>query len=363
MPRVTPDPHSPGWSPWSLGVLAAVACFWLVIAVLSAASTAAIAARSVAASAERFGVALGEAVLACAVFALLTPFALRAGQRWSFGGRRRRGAVAIHLVFAMLYWVSSSSALVLLTRVLTGGSATIGSVAASSAFAALLAYLVTVGAAHFVDTWQRLRVEERRRASMALELSRAQFQALTGHLRPHFLFNALNGIATLIGRDNAAASRAVLDLAHLLRLSLERSHETEVTLADEIAVCRAYLSIMALRVGDRLRVRWETPDDVLAARVPQLLVLPLVENAMKHGIMRDEDAGVLTIEARRADDQLVIAVTDDGPGPPVDVVEGFGLQISRTRLERHYGRGYELCLTTHAPRGARASVRLPLHSE
>lgn len=361
MPRVAPDPHSPGWSPWSLGVLAAIACFWLVIAVLSAASTAAVAARSVAASAERFGVALVEAMLACAVFALLTPFALRAGQRWSFAGRRRQ-AVAIHLVFATLYWVSSSAALVLLTT-LTGGSATIGSVAASSAFAALLAYLVTVGAAHFVDTWQRLRVEERRRANMALELARAQFQALTGHLRPHFLFNALNGIATLIGRDSAAASRAVLDLAHLLRLSLERSHDTEVTLADEIAVCRAYLSIMALRVGDRLRVRWETPDDVLAARVPQLLVLPLVENAMKHGIMRDEDAGVLTIEARRTDDQLIIAVTDDGPGPPVDVVEGFGLQISRTRLERHYGRRYELCLAAHTPRGARASVRLPLRSE
>jgi two-component system, LytTR family, sensor kinase len=349
------------WSPWRRRSLLLTAGVWTAIAVLSAGNTVASRARS--GVALEIGESLVDAGLACAVFAILTPFALSAGQRWPVRIDGMAQALVRHAALAVVYCLASA--------MITAGAATllgdaqplaIGDVLATSTFGALVAYAATVGVAQFVDTALDLRNQERQRAALAVELSQAQLHALTGQLRPHFLFNALNAISTLIRRDAAAAERLVLDLGRLLRMSLDRTDQPEITLKEEIEFVRAYLSVMSARIGERLHVECDVPTELSAARVPQLLVLPLVENALKHGITRDVEAGELVVAAARSGDRLRITVTDDGPGPPSDFVEGFGIAATRNRLFHHFGTDHEFRLTLRVPHGAVATVVLPLRT-
>ena len=347
------------WSPWDRRSLLVIAGVWTTIALLSAGSTAAARARSGASA--RIAESLLEAGLACAIFAALTPFALRAGQLLPM---RAEGAVrrlATHSGLALAYW-ALCAALTMVAAPLSSDAQPlqIADAITSTAFGALLTYAVTVGVAQFTDTSLRLRNQERQRSSLALELSQAQMRALTGQLRPHFLFNALNALSALIRKDPVAAERLVLDLGRLLRMSLDRNDRPEVMLSDEIAFVQAYLSVMRARIGDRLGVEYEVPADLLPARVPQLLILPLVENALKHGITRAPDSGQLTIAASRAGDRLRISVTDDGPGPPDELIEGFGISATRSRLSHHFGADQDFRLAPVAPHGATATIDLPL---
>lgn len=338
------------WSPWSGRSIAIASTVWAVIAFLSGAST--IAARVRVGAPPRVGDALGEAGIVCATFALLTPLALAAGRRWPVHrlGARAFGA---HCAMALLYWVVSATLSFVGTRLLLPSAAPLAGVLTSSAFGAVLAYVATVGIARLIDAAAEVRERER-------QLAGARIHALTGQLRPHFLFNALNAVATLIPRDPAAAQRLVLDLSKLLRMSLERGGDGNVTLADEIALIEAYLAVMRARIGDRLSVTWSVPQDLLGAQVPQLLMLPLVENALKHGITRREDAGALAVRAAREGEHIRLTVTDDGPGPSAAPVDGFGFAATRDRLERQFADDFELALRVAEPRGAEATVRLPL---
>jgi two-component system, LytTR family, sensor kinase len=347
-----------GWSAWTAQSLVVILGFWTIVALLSAGTTLAARARSGATISITESIA--EAAIACAVFALLTPLTLEAARRWPLT-RESSAPLTLHVALALLYWGTSSSILAGMTRVMNPGNAiTLADVLTSSAFGSLLAYAVTVGVSQFINTGVRLGQEERQRTELALELSQAKFHALTGQLRPHFIFNALNAVATLIPRDPAAAEQLVIELSKLLRMSLDRNGDAEVALADEVAFIKAYLSVMSARIGDRLRVTWAVPDDLLTASVPQLLVLPLVENALKHGIGGMPDAGGVSIAAASDGSNLQISVVDDGPGPPAEVVEGFGLSTTRARLMRHFGPNYTLELARNQPRGAKATVNLPM---
>jgi two-component system LytT family sensor kinase len=173
-------------------------------------------------------------------------------------------------------------------------------------------------------------------------------------LNPHFLFNALHSAAMLTMIDPEGTHRVLVQLSALLRTTLDRSSAAEVPLSEEIDFVDRYLAIERIRFQDRLRVDIGADDDALSAIVPNLILQPLVENAVRHGIARRTDAGDLTIRAVRRGGLLVVEVEDDGPGLPPGWTftppegSGVGLTNVRSRLERLYGSQGRLELLTPA---------------
>ncbi|MCA0375773.1 MAG: histidine kinase [Gemmatimonadetes bacterium] len=224
------------------------------------------------------------------------------------------------------------------------------------------AVVVAQLATRWYAQWQAERIEA---ARLGEDLAQAHLRALQAQLNPHFLFNALNSIVTLIGRDPALAQQLVVRLADLLRATLKAGELQEVPLAQELEVTRRYLDIEQVRFADRLRVVW--PHDPPAALVPAFALQPLVENALLHGIARQAGPGVIDIGARIAPaaegDQLVLTVRDTGPGlraPSASRGTGTGLANLRARLARLYGDASLLALHDRAEGGTEAVLRLPL---
>jgi two-component system LytT family sensor kinase len=205
--------------------------------------------------------------------------------------------------------------------------------------------------------------EARDRQLKALELEsllhQAQLQALRSQLNPHFLFNALHSIAELVHDDPKLAEKLIVRLGELLRQVLQSSTLQEVPLADELDFVRGYVDIEQMRLGERLRVEWTVPPELLAARVPSLILQPLVENAIQHGIAPTSRPGVLTIGARREDQSLVLEIRDTGPGMAQanERRPGIGLSNTSARLQRLYGDRQKLELI--GDDGLLVIVRIP----
>jgi len=217
-----------------------------------------------------------------------------------------------------------------------------------------------------VKSYQDVQTERERALAAEGEAHRARLQALRYQLNPHFLFNTLNAVSTLIvERENAAAERMVARLSDFLRLTLESDSDVEVPLADELDFARRYLEIEQIRFGDRLSVVEDVEPAALSARVPPLLLQPLVENAVQHGIMPREDGGTLRIEARRVGQHLLLRISDDGPGPPgpADAGSGVGLSNTRARLESLYGDEHRFALERADGGGCVARVEIPFHTD
>ena len=209
-----------------------------------------------------------------------------------------------------------------------------------------------------------LRDERERALRAEAHAHRARLQALRYQLNPHFLFNALNGVSTLV---TEARTREATDmLAHLsdfLRLTLEADDASEVALADEIEFVRRYLDIEQARFGDRLAVRIDVAPETLGAAVPAHAFQPLVENAVKYAVAPRRDGGSITIEATRDGDTLVVAIVDDGPGltPGDGPASGLGVGLGnvRDRLQELYGADGHLVLDETTGGGLRATMRFP----
>jgi len=210
---------------------------------------------------------------------------------------------------------------------------------------------------------------ERERALAAEGLAHeARLQALRYQINPHFLFNTLNAISTLVAEHkNRDAERMIARLSDFLRLTLESDGTPEVPLAEEMAFVRQYLDIQQIRFGDRLTVVDDVDAETLSARVPPLILQPLVENAVRHAIMPREAGGRLTIEARRVDDRLHLRVADDGPGPPdADALaqsSGVGLANVQQRLDALYGDDHRFRLDRADGGGCVISIALPFHTD
>ncbi len=191
------------------------------------------------------------------------------------------------------------------------------------------------------------------------QLARAELAALRAHLHPHFLFNALHSVGALVrARDHDGAILVIAELSDLLRALLARGAPEEVPLREEIAFLRRYLGIEQVRFSDRLRVEWRIAAEAEDAAVPRLLLQPLAENAVRHGIARSSVAGRITISAFRDGDRVVIAVTDDGPGPN-GAAPGLGLSATRARLLHACGKAATLSLGRAPEGGAVAAIQLP----
>jgi two-component system, LytTR family, sensor kinase len=182
-----------------------------------------------------------------------------------------------------------------------------------------------------------LREESRRRSRLEADLVRAELEILKLQLQPHFLFNTLQSIAVLVKKDPDAAVRVTRDLAALLRVALRRSGQI-TTLAAELELVRHYLDIEQVRFGDRLQIVWDVAEDAMSCSVPELMLQPIVENAVRHGATQRTDGGTVTIRARRAG-RLILEVADDGP-PFASDDERIGLGATRTRLRNLYGDGH-----------------------
>ena len=205
---------------------------------------------------------------------------------------------------------------------------------------------------------------ERRRAAEAQqsELS-AKLALLQAQIEPHFLFNTLANAQSVIDSDPQTAKRILDNLNQYLRVTLGRTRRASSTLADEVGVITALLAISALRLGDRLRYSINVPDPLKAAELPPLLLQPLVENALKHGIEPAVNGGEIHVEAREEDNALCLRVTDTGVGLNAGSPEGVGLANVRARLNSLYGDRGRLALYNNAPHGVIAEITMPLHQQ
>ncbi len=206
-------------------------------------------------------------------------------------------------------------------------------------------------------------LQERRLRQALAEKERvdAQLRMLQAQIEPHFLFNTLANLSVLIRSDPERAERLLADLIAYLRATLQRTREAESTLGDEIELLRRYLDILGLRLGPRLRYAFDVPPELLARPFPLLLLQPLVENAVTHGIEPQVGGGELRIAARLADGRLRLTVADTGAGlrDGSGAGSGFGLENVRSRLVALFGEAARLEVRANAGQGVVATLELP----
>ncbi len=201
--------------------------------------------------------------------------------------------------------------------------------------------LIILGVVWSLDHWRMFREKELAAGRLETELARANLQVLKSQIHPHFLFNTLNMISAVVYRDPSLADRMIARLSDLLRATLERTDAQVVPLREELELLNLYLDIMKARFGDRLAVVSDIAPETLTALIPSFSLQPLVENAIKHGIMPRKEGGTVTIATRRDDGRLVVGVSNDGPGLEADtrtlMVNGVGLKNIQSRLRNLYG--------------------------
>jgi two-component system, LytTR family, sensor kinase len=233
-------------------------------------------------------------------------------------------------------------------------------------FIVYVAVLATAFARDFFIRYRARREEamrlQEKTARLQMQLADARLDALRMQLDPHFLFNTLHAVSALVERDPKGVRRMIARLSELLRTTLE-TQDPEVTLAHETAFLQRYVDIMQIRFQGRLEVSMRIAPEVEAALVPNLILQPLVENAIRHGVEKLE-GGRIDIEARREGERLHISVRDNGPGAGEDAeatATGLGLRNTRARLEQLYGTEQELSMHRDE-RGFAVEVRLPYHT-
>jgi signal transduction histidine kinase len=202
-----------------------------------------------------------------------------------------------------------------------------------------------------------------RAAQLEGRLAHAQLDALRLQLHPHFLFNTLNGIAALTGADPARAQRMLARLGDLLRQTLEDDGVAEIPIERELALLAPYLDIQRMRFGDRLRFHEAVAPETRAALVPALMLQPLVENAVQHGVSRSPQGATIVLRVERRGDRLGVEVEDDGPGlTPGAPATGIGLANTRARLAQLYPDAHHVELRAAATGGAIVRVDIPFRT-
>jgi two-component system LytT family sensor kinase len=231
----------------------------------------------------------------------------------------------------------------------------------------LLSYVILYGVILLVgsmlDSRERLARQQAETARLNEQLSQAQLNALRRQIEPHFLFNTLNAIAGLVReKRNDAAVDMIAGLSDFLRRVVEESGRQQVPLAEELDFAQKYLDIQMVRFAERLQVSVDVPSELFPAQVPSLILQPMVENAIKHGIAKRVQGGAIRIAASRSNGRLMLSVYNDGPGLPVGWEKthtGVGISNVRTRLQNLYGDEFELSVQNQEPGGVEVSVSVP----
>ncbi len=290
--------------------------------------------------------------------------------RWP--NRRAAVLVPVHLAGAVLYallWWASVQLLMTLQVVLAthhwrfnawGIYAT-----QWQAFSGLMVYGTLIGFSYMVQAQERAQQQERLRIEAETLRVRSDLSALRSQLNPHFLFNTLNSVITLVGSDPAKAEQALLSLSSMLRYALGSRRdvqEAEVTFEEELHFTQAYLALEKLRLGDRLRIECAIDPATLALELPSLTLQPLVENAVKHSISKRPDGGTVAIRATVCQGSLQIHVWDDGVGASPEQLassNGLGLRTVRRRVELYYEQLATMTVTSSPDDGLTVSLHLP----
>jgi two-component system, LytTR family, sensor kinase len=230
----------------------------------------------------------------------------------------------------------------------------------------VILYGVILLVGSMLDSRERLAQQQTETARLNEQLSKAQLSALRRQIEPHFLFNTLNAIAGLVReRRNDAAVDMIAGLSDLLRRVVEDSHRQQVPLGEELEFAQTYLDIQKVRFADRLQVSVEVPKELFLAQVPSLILQPMVENAVKHGIAKRVQGGTIRINASRSNGTLTVRVYNDGPGLVAgwdNNGSGVGISNIRTRLQNLYGDEFELSMQNRSSGGVEASVSVPFVS-
>lgn len=344
------------WFKWALGF-----CFWTAIG-LSFAFQFYISSAKAGLDVtwkQAVGYALGDWY----VFALLSIPVVWLTGRFQFESGKRAWSLAVHIPASLAF-----SFLYMILRALIGRWQFEASFA--EAFQPLLVktwhfnlliYWVIVAVSFAFDYYGKFRERELHASELEKNLAQAKLQALQMQLNPHFLFNTLHSISSLMHKDVEAADRMIMRLGDMLRAALESSDTQEVTLRHELGFLQHYLEIEQIRFGDRLTVKLEIAPDTLEAQVPNLILQPLVENAIRHGIEPHAKPGRIELRALRQVDVLTLEVCDNGAGLPADqpAAEGVGLSNTRARWEALHPGAHGLEFHNAPGGGLRVRMTIP----
>jgi two-component system LytT family sensor kinase len=292
------------------------------------------------------------------LWALATPLVAWLCARFPFSRARWGVPLAVHLPAGIALGGLKLFLEAMLTPLIVG-SGRPGPFSFLKIHLTLLTYWGIVATIHVVQHYRLARARELRAAQLEMELARAQVEALKMQLHPHFLFNTLNTVAGLMRDDPDAAELMLAKLAELLRRTFETADVQELRLDEELDFIEAYLTIQRLRYGDRLRVSIDVSDAVRQARVPSLILQPLVENAIRHGVAEKPGPGRVEIGARLERAEVVVTIANDGPSLPVTVREGYGLRNTRSRMLALYGARGSFVFGPQPNGGAVATLRIP----
>jgi signal transduction histidine kinase len=287
--------------------------------------------------------------------ALLMPAIVWAARRFPFEHGRRAQAIALHSVgavtFALVHWMGMVGVRFLLWT--DGGKATwvpwwpyLQRRLLENLDWSLMVYAVIVGVSHAIAYYHESQERKLKAAQLETRLVEARLKTLEAELHPHFLFNTLHAISTLVHRDPESADRMISRLSDLLRITFDRTGEPKVSLKEEMDFLQKYLDIEQTRFQDRLTVSVKVDPDALDGEVPRMILQPLVENAIKHGIAGRNGGDTVQISAGREGERLWMQVRDNGGGLQVRTLKalrtGVGLSNTRARLDCLYGRHYRL---------------------
>lgn len=320
------------------------------------------------------------------LWAALTPGALWLVSRYSLEEGNRAGRILLYLVVAGALALLVSFVLALVGNQMLGGGrraielsapgrlplhrpfrSWLGVLIRSRFLIDLMASLLVISAG---IAWDYFRRSQARRAEAALlreQLVDSRLQVLRAQLNPHFLFNTLNAVSGLVASDPPGVRRMIARLGEVLRYSLDGAREQETRVEDELDILRRYLEILEIRYQGRLTTEVTADPEVLDALVPTLILQPLAENAMTHGVARAGGRGRIVVRARRVDDELVLTVRDTGAGDGAEGgateggLGGMGLRHVGQRLEQLYGSAHRLELRPHPEGGMIAEIALPYH--
>lgn len=314
------------------------------------------------------------------LWAALSPLVLRLARRFPFERGRLAPSVGVHLLACLLISVAHRAAYLLVGwmlhvavyRQLASISTVYNFLIFFNLPTGFMCYGTILLAAYIMDYYRRYQEEElkisRLEAALAqaqLETTRAQLQALKMQLQPHFLFNTLNSISTLLDEDVEAADEMLARLGDFLRLTLENTGAQEVTLQEELEFLRCYLEIERVRFQDRLTVELAIEPETLDARVPNLILQPIVENAIRHGVVARVGDGRVEIRSARDDGRLRLQVSDNGPGLHAGGARaprpshGLGFALTRARLERLYDSDQRFSLSDADGGGLSVTLEIP----
>lgn len=338
-------------------------CFWLLVGVLSTAQGyfSGLAAGNTQAWSTVFGYTLPWYVL----WALFTPLVIAITRRIGFDLQQGWKIAASHLfcgaIIAVLHTACYVAYASLTFRASLGTSVNtdfLFSKIASAMQGNMMTYLLIAGAVVAGTIYTSLRQRELDSALLGLQLAQAETAALRAQMRPHFLFNSLNAIAALAETDGSKAVSLIARLSELLRASLRDHDAQESLLRDEIAFMDGYLEIEKARLNDRLRIEKRIAADALRCKVPTMLLQPLVENAVQHGIAPGLAGGTITVCAELGPGALKLTIADDGAGAG-RITERVGLGNIRKRMARLYPHGSLFEIATAPGKGFRVTVMVP----